>query len=158
MATLREGKSLSVKQRQFFVIFFFHFREFNLTAALYGETDEHALAGVVVRANSTHTDMNSTAGVTACVNEYNGIASVAFINNGKKIGLFDKKNCNHSEILSNFFGSSCIPGASDSAHNGHQTINNLCTLCPQSHYSSGSTVEVATRELIPPDDVSLGKD
>lgn len=48
------------------------FREFNLTAALYGETDTHGMAGVVVR-KSTYGTLKSTAGVQACVNEYNGL-------------------------------------------------------------------------------------
>lgn len=48
--------------------------EFNLTAALFGETDAHSLAGVVVR-KSTYENLTSTAGVTACVNEYNGIGN-----------------------------------------------------------------------------------
>lgn len=53
------------------------FSRYNLTTALYGETDAHALAGVVVRANSTYKHLKSIAGVTACVNEYNGIGKEA---------------------------------------------------------------------------------
>lgn len=84
-------------------------------------------------------------------------ASIAFIENGKKIGLFDKKNCNNSQILSNFFGSSCVPGASDPGHNVHQMNNNLCTLCPHTHFSGGPSVEISTKDQIPAVSVPLGK-
>lgn len=45
---------------------------------MYGETDTHASAGVVVRVNSTYKDLNGIAGVRACINEYDGIG-MAFI-------------------------------------------------------------------------------
>lgn len=68
------------------------------------------------------------------------------------------ENCNHSQILSNFFGSSCVPGASDHQHNIYQTNNNLCTLCPQIRSHGAPSVDVPTRNLIPPDSVQLGED
>lgn len=52
---------------------FYFVRQFNLTAALYGETDTHAMAGVVIRANSSYKDLNGIAGARACINEFNGI-------------------------------------------------------------------------------------
>lgn len=81
---------------------------------------------------------------------------MAFINNGKKNGLFDQKNCNHSDILGSFFGSSCVPGAFDSVHNA-QAPNNLCTLCPHTRVGDGASVELSKRELPPADPVPLGK-
>lgn len=68
------------------------------------------------------------------------LASVSFLNVGKKLGLFKKGQCNHTKLLSTFFGSSCVPGASDPSHGVGQTKANLCSLCP--HIGSGATSPV----------------
>lgn len=49
------------------------FSQFNLTTALYAETDTHAMAGVIVRTNSTYKNLQGIGGVRACINEYHGI-------------------------------------------------------------------------------------
>lgn len=68
------------------------------------------------------------------------LASVAFINNGKKIGLLPNK-CNHSELLGDFFGQSCAPGATDSAHDFDSVRENLCSLCPHTRSGGISAVQ-----------------
>lgn len=58
-------------------------------------------------------------------------ASVAFINIGKNLGFFKNTDCNYGTQLSEFFGSSCAPGAREFDHD-HPNITNpqsLCTLC-----------------------------
>lgn len=43
-------------------------------------------------------------------------------------------------MLSSFFGSSCVPGAMDTAHGAEKLKVNLCSLCPDA--GSGATSAV----------------
>lgn len=55
---------------------------------------------------------------------------MAFINTGKNRGFFHRTECNYGRLLSEFFGSSCAPGARDSAHDPNITNpDSLCALC-----------------------------
>lgn len=59
-------------------------------------------------------------------------ASMAFINVGKARGFFAKDECDYGLLLSEFFGSSCAPGARDFSHNHGSKSDehdSLCTLC-----------------------------
>lgn len=79
MDTLQDGKTETqpklfhfqnqIKSNEFF-------RIYNLTTALYGETEKHASAGVVVRANSTFKSFEDLRGAKACFSEFNGIGMV----------------------------------------------------------------------------------
>lgn len=60
------------------------------------------------------------------------IASVAFINTGKNRGFFKRNQCDYGTLLSEFFGSSCAPGALDLAHGSKGSVENLCSLCEPS--------------------------
>lgn len=82
---------------------------------------------------------------------YINLASLAFLNNGKKLGFLEK-TCNHSQVLSDFFGPSCIPGATDSAHDIDDLRDNLCSMCPQTNsggISAVPSVPLATNEQLP---------
>lgn len=59
---------------------------------------------------------------------------------GKEIGLLPKKNCNHSRLLSEFFGASCVPGAHDSEHGNFEKRLNLCSICPESGSGAVSAI------------------
>lgn len=57
---------------------------------------------------------------------------MAFINVGKSRGFFNKDECDYGLLLSEFFGSSCAPGARDFSHNHGSNSNehdSLCSLC-----------------------------
>ncbi|XP_031637288.1 transferrin-like [Contarinia nasturtii] len=104
---------------------------YNLTTALYGESDKDAAVVVVVRANSNFKRFEDLQNSKACIAEYNGIASVSFIKIGKTLGFLPKEHCNHSRLLGEFFGSSCVPGAIDPSHGVTEFENKLCSICPQ---------------------------
>lgn len=57
---------------------------------------------------------------------------MAFVNIGKSRGFFAKEECDYGLLLSEFFGSSCAPGAREFSHN-HGSVStdhdSLCTLC-----------------------------
>lgn len=57
---------------------------------------------------------------------------MAFVNVGKSRGFFAKEECDYGLLLSEFFGSSCAPGARDFSHNhGSKSADHdsLCSLC-----------------------------
>lgn len=55
---------------------------------------------------------------------------MTFINTGKNRGFFQKRDCNYGRLLSDFFGSSCAPGAHDFGHDPNVTnAESLCSLC-----------------------------
>lgn len=57
---------------------------------------------------------------------------MAFINTGKNRGFFNKNKCHYSSLLSDFFGSSCAPGARELNHDNTSTAGSqesLCSLC-----------------------------
>lgn len=56
-------------------------------------------------------------------------AAMAFINTGKNRGFFRKNQCKYGELLNEFFGPSCAPGALDLARNNEDQLDNLCALC-----------------------------
>jgi len=115
---------------------------YNLTSALYSETesDKYASVVVVIKNSATALDrFEKLRGTKACFGEFGSIASVAFINTGKNRGFFSKGQCDYGTLLSEFFGSSCAPGALDLAHGTKGTVESLCTLCQTS-----VNVELAT--------------
>lgn len=71
-------------------------------------------------------------------------AAASFINNGKKLGILPNTRLTHSHILSDFFGSTCAPGALDRAHGVDDFKDNLCSLCPQSGSGAISAVRPMT--------------
>uniref|UniRef100_A0A1L8DJ83 Putative transferrin n=2 Tax=Nyssomyia neivai TaxID=330878 RepID=A0A1L8DJ83_9DIPT len=125
---------------------------YNLTAAMYAETESNKYSSVVilVRANATFNGLESLRGARACFPEYGGIAKVTFINAAVSEGIFANNNCNYSVLLGDFFGESCVPGARDPLHDpaGH-TPNNMCSLCRHNI--------VPIRPLADEDDASVAK-
>lgn len=119
---------------------------FNLKAALYFETEEsqYSRAVVVVRKDSKYKNLKSLKGAQACIPEFGGTTSVAFVNAGKKQGFFSKKECSYGKLMENFFGPSCAPGAQDAKHffTKQDSPANLCGLCLQSNlnhpYNNGT--------------------
>uniref|UniRef100_A0A1B0DLF5 Transferrin-like domain-containing protein n=1 Tax=Phlebotomus papatasi TaxID=29031 RepID=A0A1B0DLF5_PHLPP len=118
---------------------------YNLTAAMYAETESNRYSSVVilVRANATFRGLDSLRDARACFPEYGGIAKVTFVSAAKAEGLFPQNNCNFSVLLGEFFGESCVPGASDPLHDptGH-TPENICSLCRHSVMPVRPIVEV----------------
>ncbi|XP_055312827.1 transferrin-like [Sitodiplosis mosellana] len=128
---------------------------YNLTTALYGESDKQASAVVVVHTNSNFKQFEDLRKAKACIAEFDGIASVSFLNIAKNLGLFKKDQCNHIKMLSNFFGSSCVPGAMDPAHGVGQTKVNLCSLCPDAGSGATSAVRPSTETQTTPNFIPL---
>lgn len=112
---------------------------------MYAETESNKYSSVVilVRANATFRGLDSLRDSKACFPEYGGIAKVTFVNAAKAEGLFPQNNCNFSVLLGEFFGQSCVPGASDPLHDpsGH-TPENICSLCRHSVMPVRPIVEV----------------
>ncbi|XP_059607421.1 transferrin-like [Phlebotomus argentipes] len=105
---------------------------YNLSAAMYAETESNKYSSVVilVRANATFRGLESLRDTRACFPEYGGIAKVTFLNAAKAENIFEQNNCNFSISLGEFFGESCMPGARDPLHDpAGYTPNNLCSLC-----------------------------
>uniref|UniRef100_A0A7G3B0J1 Putative transferrin n=1 Tax=Lutzomyia longipalpis TaxID=7200 RepID=A0A7G3B0J1_LUTLO len=105
---------------------------YNLSAAMYAETESNKYSSVVilVRANATFNGLESLRNAKACFPEYGGIAKVTFLTAAVNQNIFPNNNCNYSVLLGEFFGSSCVPGARDPLHDpaGH-TPDNMCSLC-----------------------------
>ncbi|XP_055630432.1 transferrin-like [Toxorhynchites rutilus septentrionalis] len=105
---------------------------FNLTAALFQETEKEKYSSVVVlvRNNSRFTRFENLRDAKACIPEFGGIASIAFINVGRTRGIFDRHECNYGRLLGDFFSDSCAPGSRDSLHDPQgENPESLCTLC-----------------------------
>lgn len=105
---------------------------FNLTAAMFQETEKEKYSSVVVlvKDDNRFTRFENLRSARACMPEFGGIASIAFINVGKARGIFDRSNCNYGQLLGDFFDASCAPGSRDSLHDpmGHNA-ESLCALC-----------------------------
>jgi Transferrin len=111
------------------------FSPYNLTAALYSETDsdKHSSVVVLVKAGSSIDRFEKLRTAKACFPEFGGIASIAFINTGKNRGIFQKSECDFTKLLANFFGDSCAPGSRDELHDPSGTTpQSLCNLCKES--------------------------
>lgn len=105
---------------------------FNLTAALFQETekDKYSSVAVIIKNNSRFTRFENLRGAKACIPEFGGIASIAFVNVGRSRGIFDQNDCNYGRLLGNFFQDSCAPGSRDNLHDPHgQNAESLCALC-----------------------------
>ncbi|XP_065076164.1 transferrin-like [Ochlerotatus camptorhynchus] len=105
---------------------------FNLTAAMFQETEKEKYSSVVVlvRAESRFTRFENLRSARACIPEFGGIASIAFINVGKTRGIFDPHECDYGRLLGNFFSDSCAPGSRDSLHDPRgENPESLCALC-----------------------------
>ncbi|XP_052871790.1 transferrin-like [Anopheles cruzii] len=107
-------------------------RRFNLSAALYQETDKEKYSRVVVlvRENSGFDRFEKLRNSKACFPEFGGIASIAFVNVGRSRGIFDRNECNYGRLMSDFFVESCAPGSRDQMHDPEgENSDNLCALC-----------------------------
>lgn len=109
---------------------------FDLTAAMYAETDDQFYSQVVilVKANSGVQRFDDLRGKKACFPEFGGIASIAFVDVGRSRGVFRKNECNYANLLASYFDESCAPGAKDVLHDQkfRQTspeADRLCKLC-----------------------------
>jgi hypothetical protein len=105
---------------------------YNLTAAVFAETEnsKYSSVVVVVKEGSTYERFQNLKNSKACFAEFGGIALMAFINIGKSRAFFNKNECNYGRLLSNYFGSSCAPGATDYGHDPNSTNSeSLCSLC-----------------------------
>ncbi|XP_055535032.1 transferrin-like [Wyeomyia smithii] len=105
---------------------------FNLTAAMFQETEKEKYSSVVVivRDDSRFARFENLRNAKACIPEFGGIASIAFINVGRTRGVFDRNVCNYGRLLGDFFGDSCAPGSRDSLHDPNGVnAESLCTLC-----------------------------
>lgn len=133
-ATWLEGKVIrkTVSLFNFVNMTNFNSSLYNLTAALYFETqtDQYSSVVTVVHQGSKYKSFESLRGARACIPEFGGTASMAFVNVGKSRGFLDRKECRYGLLMSRFFGESCAPGAKDFRH--HRTSNvqsSLCSLC-----------------------------
>lgn len=77
-------------------------------------------------------------------------ASVAFINTGKTRGFFSRNRCHYGHLMSEFFGSSCAPGALDLAHYPQANLESLCSLCRANELIIGSAVTPIEQHVSPP--------
>lgn len=105
---------------------------FNLTAAMFQETEKEKYSSVVVlvRDDSRFARFENLRNARACFPEFGGIASIAFINVGKTRGIFDLHECNYGRLLGDFFSNSCAPGSRDSLHDPRgENPESLCALC-----------------------------
>lgn len=105
---------------------------FNLTAAMFQETEKEKYSSVVVlvRAESRFTRFENLRNAKACIPEFGGIASISFINVGKTRGIFDQHECDYGRLLGDFFSESCAPGSRDSLHDPRgENPESLCSLC-----------------------------
>lgn len=105
---------------------------FNLTAAMFQETEKEKYSSVVVlvRDNSRFARFENLRSARACIPEFGGIASIAFINVGKTRGIFDRQECDYGRLLGEFFSDSCAPGSRDSLHDPRgENPESLCALC-----------------------------
>lgn len=71
------------------------------------------------------------------------LASLAFINIGKRRAFLDAGECSFEKLLSEFFSSSCAPGANDTLHQSGNTplAANLCSLCTTTVSARGILTE-----------------
>lgn len=82
------------------------------------------------------------AGKRACFAEFGGIASIAFINVAKSIGIFKREDCNFGETLGNYFGDSCLPGSRSIFHDPDASNpEKLCSLCQTQLHVATTTTE-----------------
>lgn len=78
------------------------------------------------------------------------LASVAFINTGKNRGFFSRNQCHYGHLLSEFFGSSCAPGALDLARDPQASLESLCSLCRAREIVTGPAVLSVEHHVSPP--------
>uniref|UniRef100_A0A336LPD1 CSON015606 protein n=1 Tax=Culicoides sonorensis TaxID=179676 RepID=A0A336LPD1_CULSO len=125
---------------------------FNLTAALYAETDDQHYSKVVIliKANSRISRFEDLKGKKACFPEFGGIASIAFVDTGRGRGLFKQNECNYGRLLAGFFGDSCAPGAKDVLRDSKfrqssPEADKLCNLCrhqaSESRFNADENIE-----------------
>ncbi|XP_063707817.1 transferrin-like [Culicoides brevitarsis] len=122
---------------------------FNLTAAMYAETDDQHYSKVVVliKANSRISKFNDLKGKKACFPEFGGIASIAFVDVGRGRGVFKQNECNYGRLLADFFGDSCAPGAKNVLHDqifvkkSSSDADKLCKLCKNQASESRFIIE-----------------
>lgn len=63
---------------------------------------------------------------------------LSFINTAREHGVMSKKICDYGELVSDFLGDSCVPGALDVEHEKSLTTDHekLCSLCvPAENYT-----------------------
>lgn len=130
-------------------MFVYFSRNFNLTAAVYAETEYERYASVVaiIHDKSFFKTFEDLRASKACFPEFGGIAQVAFVNVGKGRGFFDKDSCNNGEILNGFFGDSCLPGSQDELHSdpSNATPDTLCNLCRTAIQPAAASDDISER-------------
>jgi len=74
--------------------------------------------------------------------EYGGIEWLSFINTAREHKILSKSTCDYGELISEFVGDSCIPGAHDGEHEKTSKTNHdlLCKLCVPDPYNSKTAV------------------
>jgi hypothetical protein len=120
---------------------------YNLTTALYAETEteKYSSVVVVVKANSTFQTLNDLKNAKACFPEFGSIASIAFMNAGKQHKIFRDKNCAMQKVLSTFFSESCMPGSRDAFYDPFITNpESLCELCKTNLIPYKETIDASS--------------
>lgn len=120
---------------------------YNLTTALYEETEIDKYSSVVAVIKEKDTDriksFEDFAGKSACFPEFGGIASIAFINVAKSRGIFHREQCQFGSMLGNFFGDSCLPGSRSIFHDPEASNpEKLCSLCQTQLHLSTTTERI----------------
>lgn len=124
---------------------------YNLTAAMFQETEKekYSSVAVVVRNDSRFTRFENLRNAKACIPEFGGIASIAFINVGRTRGVFDRNDCNYGRLLGDFFGDSCAPGSRDSLHDPNGlNAETLCALCHTTIVSNDTASSVRAADAL----------
>ncbi|KAJ8705794.1 hypothetical protein PYW08_012840 [Mythimna loreyi] len=65
----------------------------------------------------------------ACFPEYGGLAYVSFVRAGQERGILSSTDCDYAQIVGEFFGGACAPGAIDASHALSDSNFNASVLC-----------------------------
>lgn len=128
------------------ILLYFFYSVYNLTAALYEETEVEKYSSVVAVIKNSDaekiTRFEDFRGKRACFPEFGGIASIAFINIAKNRGIFKREECNFGPLLGGYFSDSCLPGSRSIFHDPTASNpENLCTLCQTHLYETTTTTQ-----------------
>lgn len=117
-------------------------RKKNLAALAYPETDRDNLIKTIIvvkEGDASIQRFENLKNKKACMPEYGGIEWLSFINTAREHKVLSKKTCDYGELLSEFVGDSCVPGARDPEHEKSSTTNEnkMCALCvPHPYYTT----------------------
>lgn len=115
-------------------VYFILYSVYNLSTILYEETEDSRYSSVVAVIKESDSEriksFEDFRDKKACLPEFGGIASIAFINIAKSRGIFKREECTFGPLLANFFSESCIPGSRSVFHDPTASNpENLCSLC-----------------------------